>query len=180
MWNIDLNSQTIEMVPEYLDINELRSELDDTPALEASEIIDVVNDAVEDAVINIPDELPDATDASEGDVLVLNSDKEPVWETPSAGSGGTSVYLHKFTSSGYAKPILYVYSNQSTPYITTSLTSSDIVGINDINSTIGFYIKLSGYRRRAVLTIGVGNGGTTFQTAEDYVGQNGVITAVIM
>ena len=37
------------------------------------------------------DGLPDASEASQGDVLSLDSDKKPVWSAPSGGGGGAVI-----------------------------------------------------------------------------------------
>ena len=73
MFNINPTKNTYELVDEYLDINELRSELDDTNQAEKVEIIDVVNQAIEDGEIEVGG-LPEANAANK--VLVSNSDLE--------------------------------------------------------------------------------------------------------
>ena len=57
------------------------------PQEEYVEYLEDVIGVVNDADLDVPNELPDTTSASAGDVLGLDNDKNPAWLTPSSGGG---------------------------------------------------------------------------------------------
>lgn len=57
------------------------------PQEEYTEYLEDVIGVVNDSDLDVPNELPDTTGASVGDVLGLDSDKNPAWITPSSGGG---------------------------------------------------------------------------------------------
>lgn len=83
---------------------------DDIKEIARGEVIeyadDVIKKAIDDGDIEIPEELPATTEASEGDVLKLDASKNPVWAA--ASGGGTKLYIHKLN-----------FTDQTTPYPTT-------------------------------------------------------------
>lgn len=62
----------------------------------------------------IPDELPDVSEASQGDALVLDAQKNPVWD---AVSGGTKLYKHviNYHNEGGTYNRLFMISTSSSP-----------------------------------------------------------------
>jgi hypothetical protein len=69
------------------------------------------------AAIAAKSALPDTTDASPGDALMLDEDKIPVWSTP---GGGDNYYLHQirlsFTSPSRGQVRFKIISNDSEAY----------------------------------------------------------------
>ena len=87
--------------------------------------------------------LPDTTDASIGDALILDNDKNPVWSTP---SGGTKKYMHYISvrggvyDSGISDPFGVSFSA-----ITDSATPITTLTLTDLLTSLGATTYAIGY-----------------------------------
>lgn len=153
---------------------------DDIKEIARGEVIeyadDVVKKAIADGDIEIPEELPATTDASEGDVLKLDASKNPVWGA--AGGGGSKLYLHilKFGTAPSTNFFVVISdSNEPSEKITTGGPAhikvfGHIVNLLYLGTSLSYY----GSPYNPITTLSLYSSGTSwFQiTAMQY----GVVT----
>lgn len=139
-----------------------------------NQIKQIIQNAINNGGITLPEELPSVEEATQGQILALNSDKEPVWEDVpqelpdqtgasegdvlkigsdglewgSAGGGGTQLYKHSITGIGGSPAyLLTLFTNDSTP-ITANTLSNQLK-----NSISSFWGNVSNQRISNVVII---------------------------
>ena len=82
MFSIDVAKRELSVVDEYLDVNELRSELNDAIPAEETEAVQAVQSALDDGDLKIKAENIDSEEAPSGKVLTSNGDGTADWKDP--------------------------------------------------------------------------------------------------
>lgn len=109
-------------------INKIRG-LQMTAPIPQEEFIEYLEDVigvVNDSDLDVPNELPDTTGASVGDVLGLDDNKNPAWITPSSGGG---VLVVTDTDGALDKTWQEIHDAFPLVYLSTDITKFQITGI---------------------------------------------------